>query len=225
MPIGSQSMLDQVTTASNSASYNSSFSQPIEREERWVAPQTKFSPPAQWRNAAVRITRGCLIVSHELGDGRRQIVDVLGAHRVLSCETLARGVATAHSLTFTRIERLDPQLDQETIEEAHRVALRRAYGHALLLGRKKSMEKVATALLDLAEQFARSTGSQIRPSFTLYLMRSELADWLGLTLETVSRCLSEFKRKGLIAFERTDRMTICEMSALRAIADGSMPST
>ena len=85
------------------------------------------------------------------------------------------------------------------------------------------MEKVATALLDLADQFARSTGSQIRPSFTLYLMRSELADWLGLTLETVSRCLSEFKRKGLIAFERTDRMTICEKSVLRAIADGSMP--
>lgn len=215
-------MLDQVNPASFSVNHNPCSSQ-VERVERWVAPQTRFSPPAPWRNAAIRVTRGCLIVSHELGDGRRQIVDVLGTQRILSCETLTRGVATAHSLTFTRIERLDPQIDQEIIEESHRLALRRAYGHALLLGRKKSTEKVATALLDLADQFARSTGSQIRPSFTLYLMRSELADWLGLTLETVSRCLSEFKRKGLIAFERTDRMTICEKSTLRAIADGSMP--
>ncbi|WP_170973352.1 helix-turn-helix domain-containing protein [Rhizobium sp. FKY42] len=218
-------MLEHIEPAGGSVPFRLTDTQAPFRQERWVAPQMTLVPPVQWRDAAVRIGRGCLIVSHELPDGRRQILDVLGQGRILFCSMLAHGTAKARSLTFTNVERLDEHSDRDAIEEARQLAMKRAYEHALLLGRKKSTEKVATALLDLADQFACGNGGQMRPSFTLYLMRNELADWLGLTLETVSRCLSDFKRKGVIAFERTDRITIREKTALRAIADGLAPST
>lgn len=217
-------MLEQVNPTVIPVPFGAAETRAPFRQERWIAPQMKFLPPSQWRVAAIRVIRGCLIVAHELPDGRRQILDVLGQGRILFCPMLALGTATAYSLTYTHIEKLEPQTNHEIIEEARQLALKRAYAHALLLGRKKSTEKVATALLDLADQFARNSGGQMRPSFPLYLMRSELADWLGLTLETVSRCINEFKRNGLISFERTDRITIREREALRILADGCMPS-
>lgn len=155
-------------------------------------------------------------------DGRRQILDVLGRGRLISVDALLKGQSKAISLTFTSLKTLDPEVDQDMIGKGQNLTLRRAYAHALLLGRKKSSEKVATALLDLSHQF--STGGSKQPSFTLHLMRSELADWLGLTLETVSRCLSDFRRKGLIAFDRSDRIIIRDAATLTQLAGGNYPS-
>ncbi|MDR6755818.1 CRP-like cAMP-binding protein [Mycoplana sp. BE70] len=81
---------------------------------------------------------------------------------------------------------------------------------------------MATALLDLANQFPcngpDAGGNTL--SFKLHLTRADLADWLGMTLETVSRCLNDFKRSGLIEFDRPSVITILKRDILLSIASG-----
>ncbi|WP_280772348.1 helix-turn-helix domain-containing protein [Rhizobium sp. SG_E_25_P2] len=100
--------------------------------------------------------------------------------------------------------------------------LARMQAHALLLGRKTAAERVATAVLDLARQFAPAerASRQTRPTFILYPTRADLADWLGLTIETISRTLNSFKRMGLIGFDRPERITILNQIALERTAGG-----
>ena len=62
----------------------------------------------------------------------------------------------------------------------------------VLLGRKTALEKVATFLLDLAHRLSKGN------SVDLPMQRADIADYLGLTIETVSRVLSQMVRDGLI---------------------------
>jgi CRP/FNR family transcriptional regulator len=65
----------------------------------------------------------------------------------------------------------------------------------LLLGRKCATEKVASFLIMIADQQARSGADEL----DLPMTRSDIADYLGLTIETVSRTLSKLRQEGLIA--------------------------
>lgn len=105
--------------------------------------------------------------------------------------------------------------------------LHRSHAHALLLGRKTAQEKVATALLDLSRQFARpySDAQSEQITFTLYLTRADLADWLGLTFETVSRCVGKLRNSGLIAFSHPEIITIIDEKELGLLASGQGFST
>jgi CRP/FNR family transcriptional regulator, nitrogen fixation regulation protein len=72
----------------------------------------------------------------------------------------------------------------------------------LLLGRKTAQEKIATFLLDLAERMDEDD------RFDLPMQRSDIADHLGLTIETVSRTLTDFARKGLIRLAASSRSVV-----------------
>ncbi|KQT55202.1 MULTISPECIES: helix-turn-helix domain-containing protein [unclassified Aureimonas] len=72
-------------------------------------------------------------------------------------------------------------------------SLQRTRDHALLLGGATAAQKVATFLVEMAER--RQTDGAV----DLVMCRQDIADYLGLTIETVSRTLSQFERKGLIA--------------------------
>src|SRR5262249_23155153 len=70
--------------------------------------------------------------------------------------------------------------------------LRHAENHMLLLGRKTAMERVATFLLEMDRRLAK-TGMIALP-----MCRRDIGDYLGLTLETVSRALSELQPQGVL---------------------------
>ena len=97
----------------------------------------------------------------------------------------------------------------------------------LTLGRKSSYERVASLLLMIARR-ARYTGQTPLPrnlaQFELPLTRSELADYLGLTLETVSRMVGKLKRKGLIELRSTREVIVPDIELLAAVAnmDGNL---
>jgi CRP/FNR family transcriptional regulator len=100
----------------------------------------------------------------------------------------------------------------------------------LLLGRKTAREKIASLLVIIARREATltlrsSAGSTV---FDLPLTREEMADYLGLTLETVSRQISALKRDGLIALQGNRRVTIPDFNRLMNVtgddSDGGMPS-
>ncbi|MBB4103095.1 helix-turn-helix domain-containing protein [Allorhizobium borbori] len=170
----------------------------------------------------LEIVEGCVALYRSLSDGRRQILDILGPGRILG-----PGIADAHAcssitITHTRLEPVTADWrNADRIAAEIRIMLQRSMDHAILLGRKTARERVATALLDLAAQFAKPS---IRPTraigFILYLTRADLADWLGLTLETVSRCLNRFKRSGLIDFRSPELVSITDPNGLSALAAG-----
>jgi len=86
----------------------------------------------------------------------------------------------------------------------------------LLLGRKTAREKIASLLSLIARRSGTvgTTNAKGRMVFDLPLTREEMADYLGLTLETVSRQISALRRDGLIALEGNRHITIFDFNRL-----------
>ncbi len=150
------------------------------------------------RNAFI-IIEGCVVIYQELGDDRRQTLDILGPGRIFSYAMASIENCDAEAVVPTRIRPLEGSCESQSsaLQAALFVCLQRIQADATLLGRKTAGERVASVLLDLADQFSR--GNRKKPSFTIYLTRAEIADYLGLTLETVSRHLNRLKRSELEA--------------------------
>jgi len=86
-----------------------------------------------------------------------------------------------------------------------------ARDHARLLGRCNAIERLAAFLLECSEP------GKERPLITLEMTRRDIADYLGLTVETVSRSLAQLKRDGLIAFVSARQIRLLNLAALRLI--------
>ena len=85
--------------------------------------------------------------------------------------------------------------------------LRHVENHVLLLGRKTAPERVAAFLLEMN---GRLTAAGI---MSLPMSRRDIADYLGLTIETVSRALSQFRRKGYLRFSDATQRHIVVLNA------------
>ena len=97
----------------------------------------------------------------------------------------------------------------------------------LLLGRKTAREKIAT----FVEMLARRSHVEQKDApklITLYLTRDQIANYLGLTLETVSRHFSSLKKEGVIAFSDRHHLQVLDLPALQEAtgddADGGFVS-
>lgn len=186
-----------------------------------VLPKTFLFREGERAGSLYRVEEGCVALSQLLADGRRQIIDILGPGRLFGMSALAVHLASAEMLSHGLIERLDEtHVDPAEIGANLRLMLGRSQFHATLLGRKTASEKVASAILDLSGQFVRRAAMRrsLRTTFTLFLTRADLADWLGLTVETVSRCLNSLKRAGILDFRHPEIITICNQKALADMA-------
>ena len=139
-----------------------------------------------------------------LSDGRRQI----GAfHLVGDIFGLENGTVhrfTAEAIVDTTVRLMKRRSLEHVAESDALVALdllnmttsnlQHAEDHMLLLGRKTSVERVAAFLLEMDR---RLTGASV---MVLPMCRRDIADYLGLTLETVSRALSDLHGKGILGF-------------------------
>jgi CRP/FNR family transcriptional regulator, anaerobic regulatory protein len=167
------------------------------------------------------IRDGCVALHQTLQDGRRQILDILGPGRVFGKGVTDHLDCQAEALAFTRVEMVSA-VDGNSAEPSAALItfIQRLQDHITLLGRRTAQERVAVAILDLASQFERRNHDprSCRSTFRLYLKRVDLADWLGLTLETVSRNLNGFKRAGLIDFSTPELVTITDRKRIAAIA-------
>jgi CRP-like cAMP-binding protein len=96
-------------------------------------------------------------------------------------------------------------------------SLSRAHRQVLVLGRTSAPQRVATFLLELKP-------AQGRPHhIALPLSRYEIADLLVLSVETVSRTLTRFRRKGWLRLVDARRIEIVDRAALEALADNPLP--
>ena len=88
----------------------------------------------------------------------------------------------------------------------------------LLLGRKTALERIATFLLDLP---SHDPARSIPPGHVhLPMTRAEIADYLGLTIETVSRVLTRLKTQGVIRLVSLSELRVEQPEVLRDLADG-----
>jgi CRP/FNR family nitrogen fixation transcriptional regulator len=91
------------------------------------------------------------------------------------------------------------------------LGLRRTQEQLLVLGRKNALERLAAFLLEMD---ARSGANHI---VDLAMPRHDIADYLGLTLETVSRMFAELKETGTIRLESARRVHLLDVAKLKAI--------
>lgn len=166
----------------------------------------------------MEVVEGAVMLTKLLPDGRRQVVELLGPGDVFglascdvyacSAETLTAAVITTHERSA--LER-DPVLASRLLRrfEAQLCAM---HSHALVLGRMSALERVAFFLLRLMPQ------GVVNSTLHLSMTRQEIADFLGLTLETVSRAFSELKRRGLVALLRADEVQINDRSSMLRLA-------
>ena len=88
----------------------------------------------------------------------------------------------------------------------------------LLLGRKSSHEKVASFIRHLARQTAQDEVPA--PEIDLPMNRTDIADYLGLTTETVSRTFSKLARDGILELPSTHHVVVRQPDVLADIAEG-----
>ncbi len=80
----------------------------------------------------------------------------------------------------------------------------RAQQHLLVVGRQNAMERLSAFLLDMVE---RQGGL---PQIDVPMSRQDMGDYLGLTIETVSRTLTRFKESGAIRMHSLRHMEVCQ---------------
>ena len=139
-----------------------------------------------------------------LSDGRRQIGafhltgDIFGLeigdeHRFTAEAVVDTAVRLMQRRSLERVAQSDLVVARNLLSMTTN-NLRHAEDHMLLLGRKTSLERVAAFLIEMDK---RSTAAGI---LALPMCRRDIADYLGLTLETVSRALSRLHALGILGF-------------------------
>lgn len=168
-----------------------------------------------------RIVAGVVRTSRLAEDGRRQIGDFHFAGELLGLEEAevhafaaeALGACEVVVIRRTVLER-EAAIDLE-IANALRLAagarLRKMQRHLIQIGRKSAIERVAAVL----SQFARHADDEI---VDLPMSRQDIADYLGLTIETVSRMISQLQASKVIRLTTLRQVRICDPQALRQLA-------
>ena len=176
------------------------------------------------------VTEGVLKLSISTSDGREQIVGV-----VYPSDFIGRpfGDRSQYSVTalvdskvcmfprsaFDRFAHEHPELERRllnrTLDE-----LDRARRWMLLLGRKSAAERVASFLIEMSQRLAETGPDPQIPleNFDLPLDRQQIADVLGLTIETVSRQLSAMRAAGVIELPGRRSLSIRDRARLVALA-------
>lgn len=93
-----------------------------------------------------------------------------------------------------------------------RAALARSREKSIALGRKTAPERVAWFLVGMAERIGMADGKATR--ITLPMSRRDIADSIGVTIETVSRQLTELRRRGIVETSGRSRVGILDMAEL-----------
>jgi CRP-like cAMP-binding protein len=155
-----------------------------------------------------RILSGCVRVVNLMEDGRRQVSEFLLAGDLLGFDSLETQDFAAEAVSDVVLRRyprhMVDALADGNVALARRlrgltsVSLRLAHARMVLLGRKTATERIATFLLEMAERLPQRCAGLLE----LPMSRADMADHLGLTIETVCRVLAHLRRDGTLAIDR-----------------------
>jgi len=166
-------------------------------------------------NYIYEVQRGAVRSYKALSGGRRQICafhlhnDIFGWETGLSYRFTAEAIVDTTVLVVRRhtleyVAATDVKVTRNLLSLTAK-SLEHAESHMLLLGRKNSLEKIVAFLLEMDRRLSC-------PSvLALPMTRRDMADYLGLTVETVSRDLSQLRASGLLRFlENSQRQIVLQ---------------
>jgi CRP/FNR family transcriptional regulator len=170
------------------------------------------------------LTSGMLKLFKLMSDGRRQIVGFLVPGDFLGLAFGSSYVYSAEAVTPTSVCRFRrsqfmalledcPAVEKEVLGRTS-AELAAAQEQMLLLGRKTARERLASFLTALARR--RNTAPGV--ALELPMSRADIADYLGLTIETVSRTLTLFRKERLIALPEKHLISILRRAELEQVA-------
>lgn len=174
------------------------------------------------------VLNGVVKLSKIMADGRQQIVGLQFAPDFMGRPFLGESLMTAEAATDTELCVLPRRLLERMISDSaelgaklHRQALMEldeARDWMLTLGRKSAREKVASLLVLIA---THTEPDQSRDcAFDLPLSRADIADFLGLTIETVSRQMTKLRKDGIIHIENNRHVIVPDFDRLAVAAGG-----
>jgi CRP/FNR family transcriptional regulator len=167
------------------------------------------------------LTLGMLKLYKLMPDGRRQITgfmipgDFIGLAYAESYIYSAEAVGPTQACRFRRTALLEKMAEHPELE--HRLLslagteLAAAQAQMLLLGRKSARERLASFLVGLAERRRIAPGD----AMALPMSRSDIADFLGLTIETVSRVFTAMRQDGLLSLPDKHSVRLLDLDRLR----------
>lgn len=174
----------------------------------------------------IKITDGVLRLYRILPDGRRAITGFAFSGDILSLGFHDCCLYTAEAVTKVRLRRFPhqrmqalasecPELRQEIL---HIIALEleAAQEQMVLLGQKSAEERVASFLLMNGLRTIKDRTGPI--TYDLLMTRLDMADYLGLTIETVCRAVTKLKNAGFVCFEGRHRVLLNKLSELAHFA-------
>jgi CRP/FNR family transcriptional regulator len=161
-----------------------------------------------------------------LPDGRRQVVELIGPGDVFgvsavpvyecSAETLIAGTVIVHDRT---VFEHSPELFR-VLSARLQAQFCAMHEHAVLLGRKSALERVASFVMKAVPGRGgygccpgpHDDGNSI--NVRIGMTRQEIADYLGLTIETVSRAFSELRRRGVVTIDKQDQVLVNDICGI-----------
>lgn len=170
-----------------------------------------------------KVVSGTVRLSKLMADGRRYIPEFYFAGDCFGLDNLPERLFSAEAVDDVILMRYPRRATERLIDDDPQLArglrdmtlcdLANAQIRMLLLGRMSAPERVATFLLDM---FERRDATR---ALDLPMSRTDIADYLGLTIETVCRVLSIFKREGAIDIPNPHRIELRDRAALAAIGE------
>jgi CRP/FNR family transcriptional regulator, anaerobic regulatory protein len=197
---------------------------------RWKKRETLFRA-GDPMGSFFKITKGVVAVSRTLEDGRRQIVairapgDCVGylmedGRYAFDGEALTDVQACAFDRRrFDAFATRHPDLAAATAEALSR-ALMQTGQAMLVLGQLKSTERVAHFLAEINTLYRKGILSP--EPLSLFMSRSEIAAYLGLRIETVSRAIGKLKKRRVIRLVESYGILVLDHNSLRAIGKSAI---
>jgi CRP/FNR family transcriptional regulator len=175
-----------------------------------------------------RIETGAVALYRVLPDGRRQVMGFAYPGDLIGLGAEGEHVMNAQAIKPTRLRSLafsalrrsaarDPMLALKLYEALAR-ELAATRDLMLTTGQRSAMERVAAFLLALSRRNQRN--GEDPTSFELPMTRTDIGDFLGLTIETVSRTLSKLRMLGIIDLPQSHRVKLLDTERLEGLAEG-----
>lgn len=171
---------------------------------------------------------GTVALARNGRDGRRQILSFMGARQFLgaastpSYPNLATALTDVTAMCYPRSALERALTKTPGMASDFRMVLTRilesAHDHVYTIGQRSAVERVASFLLYLRANQARFSPDGPREKSELIdlpMTRLDIADFLGLTIETVSRAFSSLKKSGVIGFEDSHSCAILNIQRIR----------
>lgn len=199
---------------------------PAVERELHLAPRTLIFLEGQEAESVFQVISGVVMLYKLLPDGRRQIVEVLGDGDVFGFSPASVRNCTAETLAATRCTAFERTAVERSPLLFNRLSghlcgqLSALHDHTVLLGRKTAMERIASFLMRCVPGRGGYGCPGPRPgddddaSVRLTMTRQEIADYLGLTIETVSRSLTKLRSAGVVSINNLDEICIHDVCRL-----------